>query len=160
MSKDNWSREKNWKHVYTRSEKLHRAKQLGFVYPRESEADLMDRESLKILFVCSKNQWRSPTAEKIYADKPLVITRSRGTSSNARTTIGAADLKWADIVLVMEDKHLQRLLSEFPNEMRYKEVHVLDIPDKYKFMDPDLIAEIEAAVEPILTGPKDTKGKI
>ena len=35
-------------------------------------------------------------------------------------------------------------------EMRYKELHVLDIPDKYKFMDAELIDEIYASVEPIL----------
>jgi len=72
-----------------------------------------DRESLKILFVCSMNQWRSPTAEKIYADKPLVITRSRGTSENARNTVRTDDLKWADIVLVMEEKHKQRLMAQY-----------------------------------------------
>ena len=52
----------------------------------------------------------------------------------------------------MEEKHRERLRSEHPVEMRFKEVHVLDIPDNYKFMDPELVAEIQAAVEPILTG--------
>jgi predicted protein tyrosine phosphatase len=152
MNKDDWPREKNWKHVYTRSNKLHRAKKLGFVYPRESETNMADRESLKVLFVCTMNEWRSPTAERIYADKPLVIARSCGTSAKASKTVNGAVLQWADVVLVMEHKHRKRLLSEFPGEMRFKEIHVLDIPDNYKFMDPELIAEIEAAVEPILTG--------
>lgn len=151
MNNNDWPREKHWKHVYTRSEKLHRAKQLGFVYPRESATDMAERESLKILFVCTMNQWRSPTAEKIYSDKPLVIARSRGTSDKATKTVRGIDLQWADIVLVMEHKHCERLLSDFPGEMRYKEIHVLDIPDNYRYMDPELIAEIEAAVEPILT---------
>ncbi len=151
MTKDDWPREKNWKHVYTRSEKLHRAKQFGFEYPRDSEPDLIDREALKFLFICSMNQWRSSTAEKIYADKALVITRSRGSSTNARQTVNADDLKWADIVLVMEHKHKQRLVSDYPGEMRFKELHVLDILDNYRFMDPELIAEITAAVDPILT---------
>ena len=151
MPKDHWPREKKWKHVYTRSNKLHRAKQLGFEYPRISEAEVADRESLKILFVCSMNQWRSPTAEKIYADKPLLIVRSRGTSEKARNTVRADDLKWADIVMVMEEKHKQRLMAQYPGEMRFKELHVLDILDNYKFMDAELIGEITDAVEPILT---------
>ena len=109
-----------------------------------------DRESLKILFVCSMNQWRSPTAEKVYANRPLVIARSRGTSSKAKRTVRAVDVKWADIICVMETKHRQRLLSEFPGEMRFKELHVLDIPDNYQFMDPELVSEIEAVVDPIL----------
>ena len=151
MTGDVSPREKNWKYLYTRSNKKHRAKQLGFEYPRVSKAEMMNRESLKLLFVCSMNQWRSPTAEKVYADKPLVLTRSCGTSKNARKTVRSDDLKWADIVLVMEQKHKQRLLSEFPSEMRYKELHVLEIPDNYQFMDAELIHDISAAVEPILT---------
>ena len=115
------------------------------------EAEVADRESLKILFVCSMNQWRSPTAEKIYADKPLLIVRSRGTSEKARNTVRADDLKWADIVMVMEEKHKQRLMAQYPGEMRFKELHVLDILDNYKFMDAELIGEITDAVEPILT---------
>ena len=56
-----------------------------------------------------------------------------------------------DIVLVMEQQHKQRLMAEYPGEMRFKELHVLDIPDNYKFMDAELITEITAAVEPSLT---------
>ncbi len=112
---------------------------------------MIERIALKVLFVCSMNQWRSPTAEKIYSDRPRLIARSRGTSHKARMVIKAADVTWADIILVMEQKHRGRLMSEHPGEMRFKEVHVLDIPDTYKFMDPELVDEIEAAVEPILT---------
>lgn len=150
MDKVDWPREKNWKHVYTRSNKLHRAKQLGFEYPRVSDSRMVDRESIKILFVCSMNQWRSPTAEKIYAEKPLVLARSCGTSKNARQTVTADHLRWADLVLVMEQKHRQRILAEFPGEMRFKQLHVLEIPDNYRFMDAELIDEITAAVDPIL----------
>lgn len=105
---------------------------------------------MNVLFICSMNQWRSPTAEKIYADKPLVAARSRGISSNARRTVSADDLRWADVIIVMEEKHKRRLLSDYPGEMRFQELHVLDIPDDYKYMDPELIDEITPAVEPIL----------
>ena len=150
MAKDDCPPEKKWKHIYTRSNKLHRAKQLGFDYPRVSESILADRESLNILFVCSMNKWRSPTAENIYSNKPLVIARSIGTNKNARKPANSADLKWADVIFVMEEKHKQRLLAEYPGEMRYKELHVLDIPDNYKFMDEELIAEIRGSADPIL----------
>ncbi len=81
-----------------------------------------------------------------------MLARSRGTSEKAVRRVTSADLQWADIICVMEYKHRERLISEFPGEMRYKEIHVLDIPDNYQYMDPELMAEIEAAVEPILTG--------
>ena len=145
-----WPREKKWRHLYLRSNKLHRASQLGFSYPRISEATLIEQESTNVLFVCSMNQWRSPTAEKIYSDKALINVRSAGTNKNARTRVSSNDLKWADIVFVMEVKHKQRLRAEFPGEMKFKEIHVLDIPDEYNYMDTELVKEIEQSVDPIV----------
>ena len=110
-----------------------------------------DLEPLKILFVCSMNQWRSPTAEKIYSDRDFVVARSCGINRNARKRVTKGDVKWADIILVMEQKHKQRLLAEYQCETRFKEVSVLDIPDDYRFMEPELVDELTVAVEPILT---------
>ncbi len=105
---------------------------------------------MNVLFVCSKNQWRSPTAEKIYRDRPGIQVRSGGTSSKARHQVNQSDIQWADLILVMEKKHKQRLAADHPKAMRYKEVHVLEIEDLYQFMDPELIEELQAAVDPIL----------
>lgn len=112
--------------------------------------DELKQESVKVLFVCSMNQWRSPTAEKIYADAPLIDSRSAGTNKGARQAVNSGNLKWADVVMVMEQKHKQRLLAQYPAEMRYKRLYVLDIPDNYRFMDPELIDELRASVDPIL----------
>lgn len=51
----------------------------------------------------------------------------------------------------MESKHKQRLVADFPEAMRYRETHVLGIEDNYKFMDPELIEELRAAIDPILS---------
>jgi hypothetical protein len=90
-SKDDWPREKQWKNLYTRSVKLARAQQLGIDYPRTTEKQLIQgevmsalNEKLKVLFICSRNQWRSPTAEQLWRRHPKVSTRSAGTSPNAR----------------------------------------------------------------------------
>ncbi|MDB4614280.1 phosphotyrosine protein phosphatase [bacterium] len=96
------------------------------------------------------NKWRSPTAEKIYARHQLVNTRSCGTSKKARRTISGDDIKWADVILVMEDKHQQQLRSRFPGEVAFTEIHVLDIPDEYRYMDPELVQCIEDAVGELL----------
>ncbi|MDP7020453.1 MAG: hypothetical protein QGG36_31935 [Pirellulaceae bacterium] len=143
-------REKKWRYVYTRSDKLHRAKQLGIEYPRQPASQLLDEESINVLFVCSMNRWRSPTAERVYADHERINTRSRGTSQKARRTISADDIKWADVIFAMDDKHRQQLQSRFPGEMAYAEIHVLDIPDDYQFMDPELIQCIKDAVGELL----------
>jgi len=120
------------------------------IHPYESETEIAHRETLKVLFVCSRNRWRSPTAERIYRGRPRIDARSRGISPNARSMVTSEDLNWADIVFVMEDKHKHRLHSEYPAELHDKEVHVLDIPDVYKYMDPELIDEITAGVDPVL----------
>ena len=107
-------------------------------------------ECRNVLFVCSMNKWRSPTAEEIYKSRPLVNARSAGVSSKARRRVSLKDLKWADVVITMERKHKQRLQADFPEAMRYKEIHVLEIEDLYRFMDPELIEELTQAIDPIL----------
>jgi predicted protein tyrosine phosphatase len=105
---------------------------------------------VNILFLCSKNQWRSPTAEKIFQKEPGLSVRSRGTSRRARRTVNAQDLQWADLVFVMETKHKQRLRADFPGETKFKRIHVLDIPDDYHFMDPELIELLKSSVAPLI----------
>lgn len=107
-------------------------------------------EVLHVLFVCSRNRWRSPTAEKIYSKHGTLCVRSRGTSSKAVRTVSAKDLKWADVILVMEPKHRQQLQSRFPGELRDTECHVLNIPDDYRYMDPELQEMIRISVDPLL----------
>ena len=105
---------------------------------------------INVLFVCSRNQWRSPTAEAIYRDDPRVSVRSRGTTRAARQTVRAVDLAWADLVLVMEDKHRHRLLADYPGETKFLPIEVLHIPDDYQFMDPELVELIRIATEPCI----------
>ena len=102
-----------------------------------------------LLFICSRNQWRSPTAEKIYRQKGY-STRSAGTSPNAKRTVSAADITWADIIFVMEKKHKNRITATFTRLVEYKPLHILDIPDEYGFMDEDLIDHLEDVVLPYL----------
>ncbi|MEL8054690.1 MAG: protein tyrosine phosphatase [Pseudomonadota bacterium] len=103
-----------------------------------------------VLFICSMNQWRSPTAEAIFRRETGINVRSAGTSSRAKRTVSVKDLRWADIILVMEQKHKTRLQAQFRDEVRYKTLHVLDIPDDYRYMDQELIDLLRAKVEPLL----------
>jgi len=50
----------------------------------------------------------------------------------------------------MEDKHKEHLLAKFPGDMKYKHIQVVDIPDEYQYMDPQLIEELRTAVDPLL----------
>jgi predicted protein tyrosine phosphatase len=105
---------------------------------------------LNLLFICSLNQWRSPTAEQIWRKHPNCNARSRGTSASAKRRVSADDLAWADLIFVMEQKHKSILLQQFSQELRGKTLHVLEIPDDYQFGEPQLIEDLKAAVEPLL----------
>jgi len=100
-----------------------------------------------ILFICSRNQWRSPTAEKVYSKDPRVHARSAGTSQKARHTVNAKDITWAELIFVMEHKHKDRLKADYSKLLQHKKVIVLDIPDEYQYMDEELVELIEASVE-------------
>jgi predicted protein tyrosine phosphatase len=104
----------------------------------------------KLLFICSRNQWRSPTAEQLWKDKAGFQARSAGTSPRAKRTVSPADIRWADIIFVMEKKHKNRLAAKFTRMLEYKPIHILDIPDDYKYMDQALISELRDKVDPVL----------
>lgn len=150
--RDDTPREKNRKLLYQRSDKLRRAQQLGDTHPHRPARTLAEGERMNVLFVCSRNQWRSPTAERVFRHHPLMAVRSAGTSPNARRPLGEADLRWADAVLVMEPKHRERILAAYPRLTEHACIHVLDIPDDYRFMDPELVEMFEAMVPTLLFG--------
>jgi predicted protein tyrosine phosphatase len=105
---------------------------------------------LRVLFVCSRNQWRSPTAETLYRRHPGLEVRSAGTSPNARHPVSIDDLDWADVILVMEEKHKSRLLASYRPSLVNTPIHVLDIPDDYRYMQPELIEILQESVPSIL----------
>jgi len=78
--------------------------------------------------------------------------RSAGTSVGARIKVTAGHLGWADVIFVMEKKHLSQLQEKYSEELSGKRVICLNIPDDYSFMQPELIELLEAAVPPHLGG--------
>ncbi len=105
---------------------------------------------MHLLFLCSRNQWRSPTAEAVYQNDPRVEVRSAGLSAAARRRVTEKLLHWADLVLVMEPEHKRRLSEQFPGLVHDLHLEVLDIPDDYEFMAPELVTLIQERVEPLL----------
>ena len=94
---------------------------------------------MNILFICSRNKWRSRTAEVIFKNRGHDTVKSAGTERGAQIKVTEALLKWADQIFVMEDKHEARLQQRFEETISQKEIIVLGIPDEYKFMDTELI---------------------
>ena len=107
---------------------------------------------MNLLFICSRNQWRSPTAEVVYKNRPYISAKSAGTEPSARIKLTAKMIAWADFIFVMEKKHKQKMQERFNAELIHKEIIVLDIPDEYKFMDEELIEDIQTKVDGFLNG--------
>jgi predicted protein tyrosine phosphatase len=96
-----------------------------------------------VLFVCSRNRRRSPTAERIFADRDGIETDSAGLAPDAELRLSLDQLQWADLVVVMEKSHRSALTRRFGRHLAHTRVVCLDIPDRYELMDPTLIELLE-----------------
>lgn len=110
---------------------------------------------LKLLFVCSRNRFRSLTAEKLLEGVPGYEVRSAGTQPDARIVVTEGHLGWADLIFCMEKSHLNRLRLKYPEAMAGKKAVTLQIPDDYEFMHPDLVDELRAKLSPHVVIPEE-----
>jgi predicted protein tyrosine phosphatase len=100
----------------------------------------------RLLFICSRNKLRSPTAEVVFSRYEGIEAISAGTNNDAETPLSGDLIDWADIVFVMEKAHRNRVTQKFKPLLRDKRVIVLSIPDDYDFMDPELVRLLELKV--------------
>lgn len=103
-----------------------------------------------VLFLCSQNRLRSPTAEQVFAEWPGVETASAGVLADADVPVSPELLQWADVIFVMERAHRTRLASRYRPWLNGKRVICLDIPDDYDFMAPALVEVLKKKVVPHL----------
>lgn len=115
---------------------------IGGLFPLSSMTNL--------LFLCSRNRLRSPTAELVFASRPGVETASAGLAPDAEEPVTPDHLEWADIIFVMERAHRAKLQRRFRAHLKRARVICLDIPDDYAFMQPELVALLEKKVGPHL----------
>lgn len=92
----------------------------------------------KLLFICTANQQRSPTAEVLFKNSRNYEAKSAGIHPLAEKLITSQAIKWAEIIFCMEDLHKNYILENFP-EAKNKRIIVLNIPDIYYKNDPQLI---------------------
>ncbi|MDR1029134.1 MAG: hypothetical protein LBL63_06920 [Clostridiales Family XIII bacterium] len=104
----------------------------------------------RLLFVCSGNMDRSPTAEQIYLTHPRLAVKSAGTRPYANMPISADILTWADAVAVMESCHERHIRAHYADKVKDKPIFRLDIRDDYRRMEDALIAAILEKMEPVL----------
>lgn len=99
-----------------------------------------------ILFICSRNKLRSPTAEVVFAGCAEVACASAGLNHDADVPLTPELVLWADVIFVMETAHRQKLQQRFRPYLQGKRVICLNIPDKYGYMDAALVSLLQRKV--------------
>lgn len=91
-----------------------------------------------ILVVCGRNKKRSRTAEHLFKNDPRFQVRSAGLSPKSERKISENDLRWASLVLVMERSQKVKIRDMYAH-LALPRIDVLHIPDRYEFMDEELV---------------------
>lgn len=103
-----------------------------------------------VLFICSQNRLRSPTAEQVFSAWKDIEVTSAGLNNDAENPVTPEVLAWADIIFVMEKTHRDKLSKKFRAHLNGKRIVVLNIPDDFEFMDPALVSLLHTRVPPFL----------
>jgi len=106
---------------------------------------IMKRRRMRVLFVCSDNSVRAPTAVDMLKDRKDLKVRSAGTLPSADAPLTEELVKWADKILVMENEHKDYIVKNYP-EAEAKTV-VLNVEDRYKRDDPALKEVLKQKLE-------------
>ncbi|HEY9650079.1 MAG TPA: low molecular weight protein tyrosine phosphatase family protein [Coleofasciculaceae cyanobacterium] len=105
---------------------------------------------IKLLFICSKNRLRSPTAEAVFSEYKGLEVESAGLDREAEIPLCSEAIEWADIIFVMEKSHRSKLSKKFQPWLKNKRVICLDIPDEYEYMDSALVELLKKKILPLL----------
>jgi len=101
---------------------------------------------MNVLFVCSQNRLRSPTAEAVFCEYSGVEAESAGLNKGADNPVSGELIRWADIIFVMERRHKNKLSKNFRQYLKNSRVITLDIPDDYDYMDAALVSLLKTKV--------------
>ncbi|MEM7400667.1 MAG: low molecular weight protein tyrosine phosphatase family protein [Pseudomonadota bacterium] len=104
----------------------------------------------KLLFVCSENKLRSPTAEKVFSEFEGIEAIGCGTNNDSETPISGDLIEWADIVFVMEKSHRNKVSKKYKGLLKSKRLVCLNIPDNYDRMQPELIQLLKVKVSRVV----------
>jgi len=107
----------------------------------------------KVVFVCSMGILRSATAARIYAHK--YNTRSAGTWNDALVQLSDNLMIWADELVFVNRHNYEQVVRHLEDDdeplldVVKRKSKVLDIPDSYEHMHPELIKAFEEQYEPV-----------
>lgn len=71
---------------------------------------------------------------------------SAGLNNDATTPVSPELIELAHVIVVMEKPHRNKITKKFSAHLKGKKVIVLDIPDEYEYMQPELVQILKAKV--------------
>lgn len=101
---------------------------------------------MNLLFICSKNRLRSPTAEEVFSNIEGFEAVGCGISKEAPTALSGDLVEWADIIFTMENIHRSKVTQKYSQLLRNKRLICLNIPDNYSRMQPELVELLKEKV--------------
>ena len=105
---------------------------------------------MRILFVCTANKLRSPTAEDVFRSWPGIEAISAGTDADAPRPLTRELVASADMIFAMEAHHRGHIRKKFKQRPPDSRIITLYIPDEYERGDPELVALLKEKIAPRL----------
>lgn len=102
---------------------------------------------MRILFVCTANKLRSPTAEDVFRGWPGIEVISAGTNAEAPRPLTKELVASADMIFAMENHHRERIRKKYKERPSDDRIINLHIPDEFERGDPELIGLLRSKVE-------------
>lgn len=106
---------------------------------------------MKVLFVCTANKLRSPTAEVVFRHFPGIQAVSAGMDPESPNPLNQELVASADLIFAMESHHRERIRKKYKPRPADNRIITLYIPDEYERGDPELVELLKNKVEPRLT---------
>lgn len=113
---------------------------------------------MRILFVCTANKLRSPTAEDVFRDTPGIEVISAGTDAEAPRPLTKELVAAADMIFAMEAHHRERIRKKFKQRPPDNRIVTLHIPDEYERGDPELVLLLQERINPRLSAFREMIG--
>jgi predicted protein tyrosine phosphatase len=100
-----------------------------------------------VLFLCSQNRLRSPTAEKVFSGIKGFDVRSAGLHHDATQPVTPELIQWAHYIFVMERAHRNKLYKKYKTYIDNQVIICLNIADEYEYMDKELIHLLKSKLD-------------
>ena len=102
---------------------------------------------IRVLFVCTANKLRSPTAEDLFKGFEVLSAEMDAEAPRPLTKELVAS---TDLIFAMATHRRERIRKKYKQHPADNRIITLSIPDEYKRGDPELIALLQERAEPRL----------